>query len=85
LFEPVPSDYSTNPDRFIKIQFRSASRRRQNMRNTVIVQFVRDAQKNGASVEDAIANASEKFGLSEKMLWNIWGSFRWAREAGLFD
>jgi hypothetical protein len=87
MFEPVPSDY-TDPGarvRVLKIQFRSAARRPDNLRNSVIMQYAYDAWKSGVNVETAIGEAAQKFVLSEDTVWDIWSGFGgWERAARLF-
>jgi hypothetical protein len=55
------------------------------VRNTAIVQDVYNRVKRDKQfVSDAIADAAEKFGMSEDMVVKLWKRYRWARLQRLF-
>jgi hypothetical protein len=82
LFDPDGSD-----ERHLVFELRSGKRRTGHLhsRNTRIAQHVSDAHGAGSSIEEAVADAAEKFGVSEKTVWKIWGGYAWARERSLLS
>lgn len=90
LFEPNdvtdehgrPWPYVPN-SRQLKFEFRSKKRRPDHVRNSAIAQYVNSRIKGDDSVEKTIANAAEKFDLSEDTIKTIWRKYRWAKHLGL--